>query len=281
MRTNKMARILLGQNIVESPEKALTEIYHVVYSESELSYPEEKLPLLKTLTDGLPHSRDDIAVIQPDGTKVDLLVNSGPLVDQNGEMIGATVAFSDISQRRRIEEALRESEQRFRTIFNEGPIGMLLLAEGDQIVQINRALCEMLGYSEEELLNHSFSDITYPDDLKIGQEEILRSQRGEIDQFQLEKRYQDKAGNVVWGLLSVAAVRDNGKQEGYTYSIAHIQNITERKQTEEALARANQELIKGRDSLELRVEARTTELAQLNQDLESLLYIISHDLKEP
>jgi PAS domain S-box-containing protein len=151
-------------------------------------------------------------------------------------MIGATVTFSDISERKQVEQALRESEERFRRTFNDAPIGMALLKPAGQIIQVNKAVCQMLGYTEEELLAQSFDQITHPND----QQMILRYLRhilmGEREEFQVIRRYVHKRGHIVWVQLSVSAVRD--KQGQLLYFVSQLQDITERRRAELALQRS-------------------------------------------
>jgi len=95
----------------------------------------------------------------------------------------------DITERRRVEAALRESEQRFRRSFDDAAIGMALVGRDGRWLQVNRSLCEMVGYPEEELLEKTFQDITHPDDLEKDLEQVRRLRAGEIRTYQMEKRY--------------------------------------------------------------------------------------------
>src|SRR5918997_3018286 len=139
----------------------------------------------------------------------------------------------DVTDQKRAKDALRESEERFRSSFRDAAIGMALVATDGRWLQVNRALCRIVGYSEEELLGKSFQDITYPEDLEADLNQIRRTLAGEIETYQMEKRYLHKGGSVVWGLLSVSLVHDEGGEP--LYFVAQIQDITERKMLEEQL----------------------------------------------
>src|SRR4029077_14873263 len=133
----------------------------------------------------------------------------------------------DISERKRIERTLQESEERFRLTVDEAPIGMALVALDGRFVRVNRALCELIGYSSDELTGLTFQAITHPDDLDGDLALLGQLNRGEIPRYQLEKRYISKDGMIVDIMLSVSILCD---REGTAlYYIAQIEDITERK----------------------------------------------------
>ena len=126
--------------------------------------------------------------------------------------------------------ALRESEERFRSSFTNASIGMALVALDGRWLQVNRSLCDIVGYSEPELLASDFQSITHPDDLDTDLDHVRKLVAGETRSYQMVKRYFHKQGHVVWILLSVSLVRnDAGKP---IYFISQIQDITDRKRAE-------------------------------------------------
>jgi PAS domain S-box-containing protein len=129
--------------------------------------------------------------------------------------------------------ALQESEKRFKSVFDESAFGMSLTALDGDFLQVNRALCEMTGYAEPELLALSYRSITHPDDLKAEQEQRAKLLAGPARAFHLEKRYRHKQGQPIWVLLSATLVSDQQGQP--LYFISHLHDITERKQAEDAL----------------------------------------------
>ncbi len=134
-----------------------------------------------------------------------------------------------------IEEALRESEERFRGAFEFAAIGMALVAPDGRWRKVNRSLCRITGYTEPELLGLTFQDITHPDDLEPDLALTRQVLAGEIPWYHLEKRYIHKDGHVVWILLSVSLVRDREGQP--CYFVAQMQDISEQKAAAEALRR--------------------------------------------
>jgi PAS domain S-box-containing protein len=151
----------------------------------------------------------------------------------DGVVRGFFVLVTDISAVKRAELALRESEERFRLTIDEAPIGMALVAPDGRFVRVNRALCEIVGYTTDELTGLTFQAITHAEDLNADLALAERLARGEIPRYQLEKRYVRKDGTSVEIMLSGSVLR--GADGGPRYYIAQIEDITERKRLENAL----------------------------------------------
>lgn len=134
----------------------------------------------------------------------------------------------------RSEKELRENEERFRKTFDSASIGMAIVALDGKWTRVNAALCELLGYSADELGRLTFHDLTHPDDLQADVGHVAQLVRGETSGYQMEKRYFRKDGELVWVLLSVSLVRDG---EGRPlHFVSQIQDITARRQAERALS---------------------------------------------
>jgi diguanylate cyclase (GGDEF)-like protein/PAS domain S-box-containing protein len=138
-----------------------------------------------------------------------------------------------IAEQKRISQALVESEAHFRNAFDYAAIGMALVSPKGNWLRVNRSLCEIVGYSEGELLVSDFQAITHRDDLGNDLAEIYRMLSGEILTCQLEKRYLHKLGHDVWASSSASLVRD--AQSNPLHFIFQIQDITERKRAEAAI----------------------------------------------
>jgi PAS domain S-box-containing protein len=138
----------------------------------------------------------------------------------------------DITERKRAEEALRESEDKFKHVFDHSVIGKsITLLSGE--ININQAFCEMLGYSQEELKNRKWQEITHPDDVELTQNAINSLLSGEKEAARFTKRYIHKNGSTVWTDVGTALRRDkDGKP---LYFMTSINDITERKRIEEKL----------------------------------------------
>src|SRR5690606_20441304 len=142
-------------------------------------------------------------------------------------------------------------EIRFRTIFERASVGIALLATAGRWRQVNGKLCDIIGYTHQELWNLSFQDITHPEDLDADLALVAQLLAGEIDHCTLEKRYIRRDGQTVWINLCVSLIRDiDGRPQQF---IAIVEDINSRKQAELSLAQL-------RGELENRVRQRTTEL---------------------
>jgi PAS domain S-box-containing protein len=137
------------------------------------------------------------------------------------------------AERKRAEEALRESEERFRATFEQAAVGIAHVNADGRWLRVNQKLCEIVGYSREELLGKTFQDITHPDDLDADLQQARRLLSGEIETYSMEKRYVKKDNSIVWTNLTGSLVREpSGKPK---YLIAVIEDISERKWAEETI----------------------------------------------
>jgi diguanylate cyclase (GGDEF)-like protein/PAS domain S-box-containing protein len=157
-------------------------------------------------------------------------LGSGP---QAPEIAGGVAVILDITARRGAYETAERPRDDFEQVFERAPIGMGLLNMEGRWTLVNRALCEITGYTTEELLDRSFADITHPDDAH--NHEVARAQllAGDIPAFQIEKRYFNAAGDTLSAILSVSLVRD--RQSVPVHFIAQLQDISERKRLEDHL----------------------------------------------
>src|SRR5437763_16933565 len=138
-----------------------------------------------------------------------------------------------IAEQERISKAVRETEEHFRNAFDYAAIGMALVSPQGAWLRVNRSLCNLLGYSEHELLKINFQAVTHPDDIGGDLANLYRLLQSETPTCQVEKRYVHRDGEVVWALNSVSLVRDADDKSAHF--IFQIQDITERKRAEAAL----------------------------------------------
>ncbi|HXP02251.1 MAG TPA: EAL domain-containing protein [Luteibacter sp.] len=158
-----------------------------------------------------------------------------PDLDSNGDVRGIAILLADISSRRVLEARLKESERRFSQAFRYAAIGMALVLPNGRWLQVNEALCAMLGYGEEEMMSTAFQVLTHPDDLAADLALVEKLLSGERLSYHMEKRYVHRDGHIVHAQLSVSLVRDEHGDP--LYFISQVQDISERKAFEDALFR--------------------------------------------
>jgi PAS domain S-box-containing protein len=129
---------------------------------------------------------------------------------------------------------LRESERRFQTTFEQAAIGMAIVGPDGKLIQVNRRLCAMVGYTADELLTLRFHDLTHPDDLAADLVSLRAMRSGEMTSYSRCKRYVRKDGDIVWIKLAVATVRDEAGHK-LDYFVSAFEDITEAKRSEAAL----------------------------------------------
>jgi len=160
---------------------------------------------------------------------------SAPILDEDGTLLGAVLVFRDITARRRVENLLRDSEERFHSAFDLAAIGMALVTVDGRFLQVNSSLCTIFGYSEEELLSSNLHMLTHEADHdKVLGHHLRQLLSEELPSFQIEEKcYHKIVGKLVWALLSASLVRNAGSEP--QYFIIQIQDITDRKNAEQQL----------------------------------------------
>jgi PAS domain S-box-containing protein len=193
-------------------------------------------------------------------------VTVAPMFDDRGNVEQILSISHDITDRIEAEWAIRESEDRFRSTFEQAAVGVAHVSLDGRWLRVNQKFCQIVGYTEAELLQIDFQSLTPPEDLPQDVAAIERLLRGEA--VELEKRYIHKLGHLVWVDVT-ASLRQNASGSPL-YFIATIADITARKESEFALQAQTIEL------------SRTTALVeQRNQELDRFTHIVSHDLKAP
>lgn len=149
----------------------------------------------------------------------------------------------DISEIKKTQNELEKNEILFRKAFENSTSGMCLATQEGKFLRVNKKLCEILGYSSEELLGSSFPEITFPDDIPKGKENIKKALNRQIDFIEMEKRYIRKDGEIIWARVSSSLISDS--EDNPLYFISHIIDITERKDVLEKikLQRYHQQVI--------------------------------------
>jgi PAS domain S-box-containing protein len=180
----------------------------------------------------------EYSLIGKSNKKIEAIITS-KLIRYQGEpaLLGIV---TDITQRKQAEKDLQKSEVKFRLAFQNSPIGMALLNMDASFVQLNPALCRMLGYSESELLDMTFRDFTHPEDLEMEIPYYEKCVRGEIDSYRMDKRYVKKDGEIIWVNMTAVITKNRAGQP--LYALAMVEDITEVRMAEENRQRLESQL---------------------------------------
>ena len=219
--------------------------------------PHDQCPMAIALKDGRVVSGAQAIAERPDGTRIWFEPYPTPLRDSSGRIVGGINMLVDVTERRQVDEALRESEERFRAILRQATAGIVRKDAEGKLMFVNQAFCNMLGYTESELLGKTIWQLTHNDDMEENKRLYDRTMLEGIP-FKLEKRLIRQDGLTLWVDVSVSPIMDaTGKPQS---AVAVEVDITARKQAEEALHQLNLQL-------ENQVQSRTAKLRSVNQSL--------------
>jgi formate hydrogenlyase transcriptional activator len=236
---NASAARILGY---DDPAELLGKNLHVLEHHTRKDgtpYPIEECPIYIGFQKNESVHRDDEIYWRKDGTSFPVEFWSH-IVVREGKTLGAVITFIDITERKEAEAALRKSEERWRSVYENSAIGVALTDLNGRFLAVNRAYEKMLGYSEEELRQLTFIEITEEDYRDSNWELVSELLEGKRQQFQVEKQYRRKDGNMLWVSNNVSLVP--GTESMPRFIMALSEDITERKQAEEALRKSEDEL---------------------------------------
>jgi len=178
----------------------------------------------------------EFKAIDREGNLMDVYINVA-VIPKTKESV---ISIMDITERKRVEEALRESEERFRSLFDNLSVGVAMIERDGRVSAVNKTVCHFLDYSQEELIGMPLSELIHPEDLDADRDLFKPIINGEEDNCLVDKRYVRKGGEIVWGRLHLSGVKDD---EGHIkYMTAICEDITECKLVEKALLAKNSEL---------------------------------------
>lgn len=186
------------------------------------------------LAEGM-HVFNERRMVAKDGTMRDVEANVKRLDDTS-----IVAIVRDVTELRKVQKQIQISEAKFRGAFEFSAIGMTIVSIDGRWLQVNREFCNITGYTESELLKLRFRDITHPDDIDTNEELFRQALRGEIDSYQLEKRYIHRNGGIIWGNLNVSMIRDG--QGNPIYCVSQIEDITEAREAKEKLIQSQANL---------------------------------------
>jgi PAS domain S-box-containing protein len=203
-------------------------------------YEMREWPLMRSITSGEEVRDWECIYTLADGTRLWFRASSSPIYDEEGRIVAGVLLLHEITEQKQAEEELREREERFRATFEQAAVGIAHTALDGRWLMVNQKLCDFLGYTREELLEKTFEEITHPDDLEPNLEYRRQLLAGEIGSFSMEKRYVRKDGSIVWGNLTASLGREPSGEPGYVIHV--IEDITDRKRTEEELQESSRRI---------------------------------------
>jgi len=162
-----------------------------------------------------------------------IIDDGNPRYNSEGEFIGYIGFCLDITERKQAEDKINEANERFRKIYEDGPYGIVMADKDFKFIAANKKICDITGYSEEELKLFTFLNITYEEDKKKDIENVKKLISREINVYKTEKRYVRKDGKIIWGKLTVTS--NYSKDGEFMYNLGMIEDITEKKNSEESL----------------------------------------------
>lgn len=276
LMANEAALKLLGRGILPDVTKEnLSEVYKAYKIDKNTPYPIEEMPIVKGMS-GISSYIDDMLVVRPDGTETFLEIFGTPVINRQGQIWASLVSFSDITERKKAEVALSESEARFKTIFMKSPMGISLSDSlTGQILQANPRYAEIVGRTHEEVLSLNWMDITHPDDVLVDQEKNALLLQGAIPGYQMEKRYIHPDGSLVWVNMTIVPLSE--ELYDHPHNLCMIEDITDKKKYE-------MELIKAKERAEESDRLKSAFLANVSHEIRTPMNGIigfAELLKEP
>ncbi len=199
-----------------------------------------------------------------DGSDLWAILSTNPLFDGQGRYLGALGMLTDITKRHRAETALRESETRFRKIFEESPIGIVLRDLEGYVLESNPALAQIWGYSREELQGKNSTEVMHPEDEPRRAKLFQELMEGQRSFYSAEFRFFHKDGSLRWCHVHVSLIHDEHLYP--RYSLALLQDITREKQVEAELGQYQENLRHLASELSLTEERERRRLAEFLHD---------------
>ncbi len=232
LQANPAAEHILGLRLAEMRGKRPEELWHA-YREDGTRLRSTERPGATVLGSGQPLRSFTMKISRP-GHDRWLLIDSIPVVNPDGQTVQVVSSFLDLTERKQVEEALRQSEERFRAVFNRAAMGIARIDVDGRIIEANPAFHRMLGHGIEELTGKPLAAFLHPDHRPQGNlRELVELAEGRRDEVQQELRYLHSKGGIVWGNSIASLVR--GRSNDPPFMIAMVEDITARKAQEAAL----------------------------------------------
>jgi PAS domain S-box-containing protein len=224
---NPVAELLTGWAEKEAKGYFIEDVFKIINEETRAKV---ENPVVKVLREGLVVGlANHTLLISKDGLEIPIADSGAPIKDENGEIIGIVLVFRDQTAERVILNALKESEEKYRQIFESANVGKSITKPSGKI-SVNKAFCDMLGYSEEELQNKTWQELTPPEEIETISAYLAPLLEGKTDSVRFEKRYIHKNGAYIW--CDVSAVLRRDEKGNPLHFITTIVDINEKRKIE-------------------------------------------------
>jgi PAS domain S-box-containing protein len=261
---NPVAEALTGWKQEDALGRDLTEVFKIVNEETGIL---AESPVTKALREGVTVGLANHSIlIAKDGTETPIDENAAPIRDDKGKVIGVVLVFRDITERRQEEEALRESEERYRSVVEHSHAGVFLVDGAYRFIYVNDELCRILGYSREEIVGQDFRRFLDDESEQLVADRYVRRQRGEEVAPRYEFNIVRKDGEKRRVEISSAVIKDSA---GKVKTVAQILDITERKQAEEEIQQR---------ALQLEALSEVSRVVSSSLDLDTVLQLVLEQL---
>jgi PAS domain S-box-containing protein len=225
----------------------------------------------EALRAGTPYELD-LEMVRPDGSRRWVRARGEALRDAVGRVTHLRGTAQDITEWKRAEETLQDSEEKFRRVFRDAGVGMIMVSPDGRFLAANTAFCELLGYSEEELTERTVQAITHPEDWSAFSRKLSESFTSVGRYQRFEKRCLHKSGRIVWTKSTASLIRNHSGEP--LYFVGEVLDITERKQAEEVLSSVSRRLIEAQE------QERTRIARDLHDDINQRLALLAIDLAQ-
>jgi PAS domain S-box-containing protein len=280
---NPVAEVQTGWPRAEANGRPLGEVFHILNEKTR--QPVEN-PAAKVLRLGVVVGlANDTVLLSRDGRELPIADCGAPIIDDQGQIAGVVVVFHDVLERRLTEMALRESEERFRSVFKTALTGMAITDLKGRFLQVNRSYERLFGYAAAELQQTSFFDLTHPEDRPYNHQVVEDLLTARCEACHFEERCLRKDGTPIWTHTTYSTIKDGAGKPRFLVSM--VQDITERKRAEAereelhrlVLASRQQLKVLSRRLIQVQEEERRRLARELHDELGQVLTAVNLNIE--
>ena len=233
---------------------------------------DEENKILRTVRAGGRIEQLETVRVTKGGKRINVSLSIFPIKDSSDRIVGISGIARDITERKLAEEALRESEEKFRSVFRDAGVGMVIVSPEGRFLAANGTFCDYLGYTEEEVLEKTVESVTLPEDWPVFSQKLREAITGRIDLSRFEKRCLHKSGRIVYTEISASLIRDRSGVP--QYFVGEVLDVTKRKESEETLSGMTRKLVEAQEQERARIGR------ELHDDINQRLAMFAVELEQ-